>query len=41
MIGGEKPDKVENLIPNKKGTSYIPPVKRKIFSCDYAGTKDR
>ena len=23
------------------GTSYNPPVKRKIFSCDYAGTKDR
>jgi hypothetical protein len=32
-------DEALTLVVN--GTSYLPPVKRKIFSCDYAGTKDR
>jgi hypothetical protein len=26
---------------NKQGTSYIPPVKRKIFSCDFEETENR
>ncbi len=36
-----KPSWWEDGTFGEDGTSYIPPVKRKIFSCDYTGTKDR
>jgi hypothetical protein len=33
--------KPEGLIKVREGTSYNPPVKRKIFSCDFEETENR